>query len=349
MRQFNKFKHTKGFISLWQYTLRFRYMITDEAKRRVKILTFWEQYGEEATKAAFGVSRATLFRWQKALWDNQGKIEALNKQSTTPKHKRRRTVPLEVTRFIIKERQWEKLGKEKLAKLLRDDGVADLSHSTVGRILGDLKQAGQLPDPVRVSLSGKTGRMIERKPPKQRQKLRSKGHAAGLVKADTIVRFTNGVKRYIVTALDRETKFSFAYAYKSHSSQTTADFMATFRQVSPLTVTHVQTDNGSEFAQHFDLLLKKEGIVHFHSYPRCPKMQSEIERFNRTLSDAFIKRHRYLLAYDLEEFNRRLMEWLLWYNTRRPHWSLELKSPLQYICDQLPIRESHKCWTSTTS
>lgn len=347
MRQFNKFRDTKGFITLWQYTLRFRYMITDEAKRRVKILAFWEQHGEEATKDAFSVSRATLFRWQKALKEHQGKLEALNRQSTAPKHKRRRTVPLEVVRFIVEERKWEKLGKEKLAQLLRDDRVAALSVSTVGRMIGDLKAQGKLPDPVRLSLNARTGRLHERKPLKKRKKLRSKGHRDGLVKADTIVRFTNGIKRYVVTALDRETKFAFAYAYKSHSSKTAADFMRTFQHVAPLKVTHVQTDNGSEFAQHFDLLLAKEGIVHFHSYPRCPKMQSEIERFNRTLSDAFIKTHRHLLAYNLEEFNHQLMDWLLWYNTRRPHWSLELKSPLRYICDQLPIRESHKCWTST--
>jgi len=76
-------------------------------------------------------------------------------------------------------------------------------------------------------------------------------------------------------------------------------------------------------------------------------MQSEVERFNRTLSEAFIQSNRQLLAYNLEEFNKQLMDWLLWYNTRRPHWSLELKSPLRYICDQLPTKESHKWWTST--
>lgn len=40
MQQCNKFRETKGFITLWQYTLRFRYMITEEAKRRVKMLAF---------------------------------------------------------------------------------------------------------------------------------------------------------------------------------------------------------------------------------------------------------------------------------------------------------------------
>lgn len=189
--------------------------------------------------------------------------------------------------------------------------------------------------------------MIERKRPKKRKKLRSKGHEGGLVKADTVVRFTNGIKRYVVTAIDRESKFGFAYAYKSHSSKAAANFMQTFKSVAPIQLSHVQTDNGSEFQRHFEVLLKREGITHFHSYPRCPKMQSEVERFNRTISEAFIQKNRHLLAYDLEEFNRQLMEWLLWYNTRRPHWSLELKPPLRYICDQLTEKQSQMCWTST--
>ncbi len=65
-----------------------------------------------------------------------------------------------------------------------------------------------------------------------------------------------------------------------------------------------------------------------------PKMQSEVERFNRTLHEAFIARNRHLLAYDLDGFNAQLMDWLVWYNTRRPHWSLDLASPLRYICNQ---------------
>ena len=56
--------------------------------------------------------------------------------------------------------------------------------------------------------------------------------------------------------------------------------MDMFTKVSPIPTTHIQTDNGSEFANHFEILLEKKGIVHFHTYPRSPKMNAEIERFN---------------------------------------------------------------------
>lgn len=349
MQQFNKFRDTKGFIHTWAWTVRFRDMIQEAAKERAHILTFWKKHGEEAAREAFAVSRATLFRWQKALQEGRGKLESLNKRSTAPTRRRSRAIPPEVRAFIVRERAQERLSKDKLAVMLKEERIATLSASTVGRMLADLKKQGVLPDPVRLSLSGRTGRLIERHAAPRRKKLRSKEHQGGLVKADTIVRFTNGIKRYVVTAIDRESKFAFAYGYTGNSSRSAADFLGTFQRISPLSVRHVQTDNGAEFAHHFDLLLAREGIVHFHAYPRCPRMQSEIERFNRTLSEAFIARNRLLLAYRLPEFNRALMDWLLWYNTRRPHWSLGLISPLRYICNHLPVRQSQMCWTNTRS
>jgi transposase InsO family protein len=322
-------------------------MISEKAKERVKILAFWEKYGDEATHEAFGTSRATLYRWQKALDESGGKLESLNPKSTAPLHRRTRIIPSTVSAFIVHERSFDPhLGKEKLASLMKDDAVATLSPSTVGRILGDLKKRGVLPDPRKYSYYAKTGTFRE-KPTHKRTKLRSKGHDGSLVKADTVVRFHNGIKRYIVTALDTEGKFAFAYAYKNHSSDSATDCMKLFKAVAPVSLTHVQTDNGSEFAKHFDIYLEQEGIVHFHTYPRCPKQNAEIERFNRTLSDAFIKQHRDLLAYDIDAFNDTLMDWLLWYNTRRPHWSLGLRSPLRYICDKLSEKESQMCWTNT--
>lgn len=348
MHIFNKFRGTKGFITTWERVIRFRYMITEQAKERCRMLAFWEKHGDEATMEAFKVSRRTLFRWQRKLSDMGGKLEGLNKGSCVPKQKRKRIIPEAVKDFILNERKFDPhLSKDKLSILMKQDGIASLSPSTVGRMLNDLKKQGVLSKYTKLSLSGKTGRLIERKPKKARKKLRSKGHEGGLVKADTIVRFTDGIKRYIVTAIDKEAKFAFAYAYKNHSSDSSTDFMKKFKEVAPVALTHVQTDNGSEFEKHFHLYLEKSGVTHFNTYPRCPKMNSEIERFNRTLSDAFIKRNRMLLAYDVDKFNEKLIEWLLWYNTRRPHWSLGLVSPLRYICNQLPEMECQMLWTST--
>ena len=347
MQQYNKTKGIRGIVSLYNDALRFRDMITPQAEERVRILAFWQKHGYAATKEAFGASRATLFRWQAALHQNQGRLEALVPKSTAPINRRKRVIPEEVKNLIVGERQYEKIGKEKLSVLIQEDGIGKYSSSTVGRMLGDLKKQGKLPNPIRYSLYGKTGNLIERKSRKIKKKLRSKWHEGQLAKADTIVRLTNGIKRYILTSIDCESEFAFAYAYINHSSKSATDFMGTFKEVAPLCLTPIQTDNGSEFMDHFEIYCEKENITHFHAYPRTPKMQSEIERFNRTLSEAFISHNRYLLAYDIEAFNKKLMDWLLWYNTRRPHWSIGLIPPLRYIINKLPAAESQMCWTST--
>ena len=131
MRQFNKFKDTKGFITIWERVLRFRYMITEQAKERCRILAFWERYGDLATKEAFKVSRPTLYRWQGALLRGDGKLEALNKKSTAPKNKRKQIIPEVVQNFILTERKFDPhLSKDKPSILMKEDKVADLSSST---------------------------------------------------------------------------------------------------------------------------------------------------------------------------------------------------------------------------
>jgi len=78
-------------------------------------------------------------------------------------------------------------------------------------------------------------------------------------------------------------------------------------------------------------------------------MNACIERFNRTLQEEFLNYNKETLAYDLNGFNGKLIDYLFWYNTKRPHWSLGLISPLRYICNQLSAKESQMLWTDTNS
>ena len=52
MRIVNKFRGTKGFVSTWERIIRFRDMITEQAKERCQILAFGEKYGDIATREA---------------------------------------------------------------------------------------------------------------------------------------------------------------------------------------------------------------------------------------------------------------------------------------------------------
>jgi len=91
----------------------------------------------------------------------------------------------------------------------------------------------------------------------------------------------------------------------------------------------VQTDNGSEFLGEFGVYLETLGIKHEFIYPRSPKINGYVERFNRTFKEEFL--YKYELDISEERFNQKLTKYLIWYNTRRPHQSLQMKSPTEYM------------------
>ena len=85
--------------------------------------------------------------------------------------------------------------------------------------------------------------------------------------------------------------------------------------------------------------------VHWHTYPKTPRMNAHAERFNRTIQEEFLLYHEELLV-DPKQFNRPLIPWLLWFNADRPHWSLNLKSPVQFLTEKYP-KECKIWWPNT--
>jgi transposase InsO family protein len=55
------------------------------------------------------------------------------------------------------------------------------------------------------------------------------------------------------------------------------------------------SDNGSEFEADFAKTLDAHGIARWYTYPKTPKMNAHIERFNRTIQESFVDYHEELL------------------------------------------------------
>ncbi|EEP60246.1 conserved hypothetical protein [Sulfurihydrogenibium yellowstonense SS-5] len=51
---------------------------------------------------------------------------------------------------------------------------------------------------------------------------------------------------------------------------------------------------------------------------------------------------------DIHEFNKKMLQYMLWYNIERPHHSLNKKSPLQYFCDIMNSNKSEFSQTGMT-
>jgi transposase-like protein len=129
-----------------------------------------------------------------------------------------------------------------LDKYCKNQGIKIISISTVGRIVSDLKKKNKLPQNRKLSYYARSDSFSERNKSK-RKKIRRKDYqpesAGDLVQVDTIVKFINGIRGYIVTAIDLKSEFAFAYAYTSHSSKAAADFFKKFQSVAPFTIKHV--------------------------------------------------------------------------------------------------------------
>ena len=341
-----KYKYCKGFGRLYEYSFKHTHMITKEAKQRLKILNFWKEYGLKATTDAYGAKRSTLYEWQKTYQESEQKIESLNPRSQAPRNRRKRITDCKIINEIkrLRTEVCPNMGKEKVKKDLDKfcaiNNLDIISASTIGRIIKEKKIYHHRQ---KIYHDGRI------KTVKRAEKLRKpKGfvaeHKGDLIEIDTIVKFIYGMKRYIITAIDVKTRYTFAWAYKKHDSASAKDFFQKLEIAFPYKIKAVQTDNGSEFHKFFRDYLKEKKTIHYWNYPGQPYKNGHVEKYNRTIQEEFVDWNESLLE-DPNEFNEKLMDWLVWYNTKRYHWSLDLQSPVDYMINNNLL--SGMCWTNT--
>ncbi len=335
-----KYAGIKGFLTTYNDAIRYQYMITEKAKYKAKALIFWEKHGLEAALDAFPIKRSTLYLWKQQWEQSNNKIEALNDKLKTPRIKRKRLWPLEIIQEIKRLRElYPNLGEKKLypllLKLCSSKNLSCPKPATIGRLIHDL--GGLRISPQKVSYFGKIKKADRQKILRKPKDFKAfyPGH---LVALDTVERFIHGCRRYVITFEDIYTRFSFAWATKSHASLAAREFFGLCQRVFsyPFDFQYVLTDNGSEFKKHFDQELRKLHMVHYHTYPKTPKMNAHLERFNRTIQEEFIDYHSFLLL-NPDNFNRKLIDYLIFYNTERVHHAFQnTLSPVQFMMTLQP-------------
>ena len=322
----------RGFVRLARYSVRWIRMITDKAKHKLKVLSFWKRYGLQATIDAFNVSRRTLYGWQARLTKGNNQFEALNEHSKRPRIVRKRVWP-QLVKDQIKQLRDEhpNLGKNKiqvlLAPICQANKLSRPSVSTIGNLIKDM--GGLRKFPVKVRHSGKIVpfKRIKRTRKPKHFIAEYPGHCGSF---DTVERIIHGSRRYVVTFTDVYSRFSLAWATTSHASLAAKEFFNLTVFLFPFPIKFVLTDNGSEFMKHFDQEIRQLHLTHWHTYPKCPKMNPHCERFNRSIQEEYVDFHASELL-NPTQFNAGLMKYLLWFNTQRPHWGLKLQTPTQFI------------------
>ena len=294
--------------------------------------------GERVTDICkrFGIHRATFYKWKNRF--EESKISSLETRSQCPKTFRTRSFSAEKDqRVITLRKQYSYYGKEKIKVLYTRIYQEDISSWYIQRVI----QTYELYPPRR-GHKGTTQVLRKRSPRKRITEWKEDISSFGLLlHLDTVEVRIQGKKRYILTAVDSYTRVAFVYAYTNHSSASAKDFLVKLYEIFGGNISHIHTDNGSEFAGYFHQALKSFGVDHWYSRVRVSTDNAKCERFNRTIQDEMHMSPHYLWYSDIYKLNDTLGTWLLEYLSVRPHYSLDYLTPLQFLDKVSTISSSH--------
>jgi len=154
-------------------------------------------------------------------------------------------------------------------------------------------------------------------------------------------------KLYLFVGIDRTAKFAVAQLVATADRKTAWEFLQHMLEVVPYQVHTVLTDNGIQFAEQprnrntiysrpmrFDMICAANGIEHRLTKPNHPWTNGQVERMNRTIKEATVKRFHY---DSHDQLRTHLPDFLAAYNFARRLKTLGGLTPYEYIC---------KIWTS---
>lgn len=316
-----------------------RFTADGVAQERWKIIQFYAEHGEAETQKYFGANRKTIHVWKKRLAASGQHLEALGVHSTRPRRVRRMTTHPQVLAFIRELREKRpRLGKEKIKPLLdrhcQGLGIRSPAVSTIGKIIKRhslfFQRTGRIYHDPGSHWAQAAGKKRPRRP-----RVRYAPHPAewGHLQLDTMVRELDRLKLYFYSAIDVKGKLAFSWPCSRLNSRNARDFLQTLQTWYPLPIRDVQTDNGPEFEGEFDTYLHTQHIPHLWSYPRCPRINGCVERYQRTLSEEFIQVHEDSIRQP-HEFLQHLGQYLVFYNSERIHSAIGNQTPLAFLISQ---------------
>ena len=154
-------------------------------------------------------------------------------------------------------------------------------------------------------------------------------------------------KLYLFVAIDRTSKFAFVQLVESANRVTASAFLVALIAAVPYKIHTILTDNGIQFAEQprnrntafsrqmrFDMICEANDIEHRLTKPNHPWTNGQVERMNRTIKDATVKRFHY---DSHDELRTHLADFMAAYNFARRLKTLNGLTPYEYIA---------RIWTS---
>ena len=144
-------------------------------------------------------------------------------------------------------------------------------------------------------------------------------------------------RRYLFVAIDRATRWVFMHIYVDMTEKSSVDFLRRLKLASPIWISKILTDNGSQFTDCFATKDKKPSgkhafdeacasiaVEHRLAPPRHLQTNGMAERFNGRINE-LLQQTRFDSKADLEAT---LMNYLKLYNHHIPQRALDAKTPV---------------------
>ena len=301
--------------------------LSSQARQRLEWMIFYYTVGDHNAKATakyFGISRNCLHKWLKQF--NPLEILSLETRSRKPHTLRKWMVtPKEEEQVIAIREKHLAWGKKKLKIIYFKEYKEIISTWKIERVI---RKHHLYPDP------SEHKKLVKRRK-SQRKRVRihtidtTKYEPGKLWHVDSVLVDWYGQKRSILTGIEDKTKLAYARVYKNHSSRSAADFLKRLVYLSDGDISIVHSDNGSEFAGEFEKATKDLSLFQVYSRVRTPNDNPSLERFNRTIQEEWLALSEVGLD-DIPEANHDLTNWLIEYNSVRPHEALDYLTPIEY-------------------
>ena len=184
--------------------------LSSEAKKRLKWMDYYRKSGDASkTCRYFGISRKTFYLWKKRY--NPHHLESLEERSRRPHKTRNWEVSRrEEFRILSLRRAHIRWGKMKLRKLYKDEHGEEISSWKIQRVI---EKHDLYYHPVQTAKQRTKRKKAQEK--KRITTLERQARSGFLIALDTVVRYWNGSKRYIITGIDIHSKIAFARMYPS--------------------------------------------------------------------------------------------------------------------------------------
>lgn len=250
----------------------------------------------------FGFTKSAVSKW--CAKAPPGGAYEIPTESSRPHH-HPNELPEDVVEKIIAYKKKYNRCSDVIHQHLKNDGV-EVCLNSVKRKLDD------------------AGLIKKRSPWKRLHKHMERPEAlkpGDLVMVDTIHLMIDGKRRiYVYTLIDVHSRWTYAWATERINARKSTEFLKRAQAEATFEFNCIQSDNGSEFSQHFSERIK---ILHRHSRIRKPNDNSYVERFNRTLKEECLHNFR----RNVRILNRALPAYLEYYNTERLHMGIDFKTP----------------------